>query len=192
MKRKYIWKRKQMKKVKKKKSSKIKIYKLTICLIFQIIILFQHLSKVSFFQRNIYLFNFKMNFLCSASSKKRKTIMINIHFLLFFLNLCFCIKLPLISNVFGSHMVLQREKFVNVWGWSQNDIVTIVLENSNGHIVSNSQVKPDPTTGLWKTQLKPMPGNKEKFTLTISDKLEKQTLLDIVFGEVWLCSGKFL
>jgi len=89
------------------------------------------------------------------------------------------VKLP---SVFGSYMVLQREKAVPIWGWADaGEEVTVSFRDQTQSTKANAD-------GKWKVTLKPLtvgdPG-----TLTIKGTNEIK-LDDVLVGEVWVCSGQ--
>lgn len=90
------------------------------------------------------------------------------------------VKLP---RVIGSHMVLQQQRPVVIWGWADaGEAVTVALD---GH---SAQVKAD-DKGNWKVALPAMKADGKSHCLTVSGK-NKIELSDILVGEVWLGSGQ--
>ena len=89
------------------------------------------------------------------------------------------VRLP---KVFSSHMVLQQEKPLVVWGWAQpGEKVTVQLGTANQEVQANER-------GEWKAVL---PATKAggPYTLTVSGS-NKVQFEDVMVGEVWLCSGQ--
>ena len=88
-------------------------------------------------------------------------------------------------NLFGNHMVLQRDAPAPLWGRATPDAeVTVTLTGgaNQTHTVTAAE------DGRWRVVLEPLsPG--EPLTVTISGdgKLEFR---DVVVGEVWVCSGQ--
>jgi len=90
------------------------------------------------------------------------------------------IRLP---QLFQDGMVLQRGTEVPVWGWSApGDQVSVVFKKKVYDTTADSQ-------GYWTVKL---PAQKAggPFTLTIKSGEEQQELQDVLFGDVWLCSGQ--
>lgn len=89
------------------------------------------------------------------------------------------IQLPaLISN----GMVLQRDTVVKIWGWaSPNEKIAVQLNNRLYKTTADMK-------GNWQVQLPPMKAG-GPYKMEISGK-NKITLNDILFGDVWLCSGQ--
>jgi sialate O-acetylesterase len=87
-----------------------------------------------------------------------------------------------LPQVFGSHMVLQREKPLTIWGWaSPNEKVTVTLGTATASTQANDQSE-------WKVVLPTMPAG-GPYTLTVSGS-NTVTFDDVMIGEVWLCSGQ--
>ncbi len=86
------------------------------------------------------------------------------------------------SNVFGSNMVLQRDKNVPVWGLaSPNEKVTVKFNGQSKETAADS-------SGKWQIALDPMQaGGPFKMEVNGSNVL---TLDNILVGEVWICSGQ--
>lgn len=89
------------------------------------------------------------------------------------------IRLP---QIFGSHMVLQREKPIIIWGWAKpGETVTVQLGATTQTANANDR-------GEWKVVLPAMPAG-GPYTLTVSGS-STVTCEDVMLGEVWLCSGQ--
>jgi len=85
-------------------------------------------------------------------------------------------------HVFGTHMVLQRDKPLPVWGWADpGEKVTVRL----GSHVAKAQAGQD---GRWRVDL-PLIHAGEGLTMTV-DGRNRLTFEDIAIGEVWICSGQ--
>jgi sialate O-acetylesterase len=85
--------------------------------------------------------------------------------------------------IFNDHMVLQRDKSVNVWGWSSKG-ETIEVSFNGQKVKTKSDAE-----GNWKVAFKPMVYG-GPFELSIQGKSEKKVLRDIWIGDVWICSGQ--
>lgn len=89
------------------------------------------------------------------------------------------------SNVFGSHMVLQHSQPVPLWGWSFSG--TTVSTSFQGKYYS---VKAD-RSGFWKLILDPVSASLKPYEIKIKNNLfETIVLEDVLFGDVFLCSGQ--
>ncbi|WP_421871516.1 sialate O-acetylesterase [Marinoscillum sp.] len=88
-----------------------------------------------------------------------------------------------VANVFGDHMVLQRDQPVKIWG-TANPKESIAV-SFNGQTVETKASK----SGEWKVQLKPMNFG-GPFTMNISGSTEDLTLTNVLIGDVWIGSGQ--
>lgn len=89
------------------------------------------------------------------------------------------VRLP---KVFASHMVVQREQPLPVWGWANpGETVTVRLGQAVGTATANAR-------GEWKAELPARPAG-GPFTLTAAGS-STVTCEDVMVGEVWLCSGQ--
>jgi len=91
-----------------------------------------------------------------------------------------------VSNALGSNMVLQRAPLkANVWGWSKTagSVVSVVLGGKTYQATADS-------TGFWIVSLDATPaGGPYQITIT-SSAGESSTLSNILFGDVFVCSGQ--
>jgi sialate O-acetylesterase len=90
------------------------------------------------------------------------------------------IELP---SIFSDHMVLQRDKPIPIWGWSDEGQEVKVSFGGNS---ARAMVGED---GRWQVDLPPMSANAQGRTLTIEGDL-KIVITDVLVGEVWVCSGQ--
>ncbi len=101
------------------------------------------------------------------------------------LNLFAEVKLP---RVFGSNMVLQRDMPAPIWGWAATgEEVSVSLSDQNAETVHTDTVKAD-EKGNWKVVLPATPAG-GPYTLNVAGS-NTIKLTDILFGEVWVCSGQ--
>ena len=91
----------------------------------------------------------------------------------------------LVSNVFGSNMVLQHGRPAPVWGWAAPGAKVAVT--FGGASLPAATADAD---GLWKVVLPPQPPSLAAHTIGVESGSEKITLANVVFGEVILCSGQ--
>jgi sialate O-acetylesterase len=87
-----------------------------------------------------------------------------------------------LADVFGSHMVLQRDKPVPVWGWAKDPGQKITL---NYHGQKKSAVADKDRH--WKVTLDPMPAG-GPFEMHLSGS--PVPVDDVMIGDVWLCTGQ--
>jgi sialate O-acetylesterase len=89
------------------------------------------------------------------------------------------VRLP---KVFSSHMVLQQEKPLVIWGWAEpNEQITVTLSTGSQQAQANER-------GEWNAVLPAMKAG-GPYTLTVSGSTKVQ-FEDVMIGEVWLCSGQ--
>lgn len=87
-----------------------------------------------------------------------------------------------VPNVFGSHMVLQRDQRNPVWGWAEPaEAITVTIADQTHTTKADDE-------GAWRVALDPLPAG-GPHTLTIKGK-NTLTLNDVLVGEVWICSGQ--
>ncbi len=88
----------------------------------------------------------------------------------------------LLPKLISDGMVLQRDVKVNVWGWADpNEKVTV---NIDGKTYSTQADE----SGNWKVLLKPhKAGGPYQMKIDGDNKIQ---LNNILFGDVWLCSGQ--
>ncbi len=90
------------------------------------------------------------------------------------------IRLPAIIN---SHMVLQRDKPISIWGWAEpGEAVTVCLDDNT------SATKAD-EDGAWHIKLNPLKADGETHRLIVRGNNTIE-LEDILVGEVWVGSGQ--
>ncbi|MBU3011316.1 sialate O-acetylesterase [Polaribacter vadi] len=88
-----------------------------------------------------------------------------------------------LANVFGDHMVLQREKKVPVWGTSNPK------ENITVKFSGQTKTTKSDRHGKWMIYLDPLKTSFEgKDMIVEGDK--NLVIKDILVGEVWICAGQ--
>lgn len=91
-----------------------------------------------------------------------------------------------VSRVFTSNMVLQRDKIINVWGWSNN-----VGGYIYGEFMGEKRYARIDDNGEWLLQFSPKEYTAAGQTLTIGPKNGVQTVYrNILVGDVWIVSGQ--
>ena len=87
-----------------------------------------------------------------------------------------------VPKVFSSHMVMQQDKPLIVWGWAQpGEKVTVEISGASQQVQANER-------GEWKAVLPAMKAG-GPYTLTVSGSSTVR-FEDVMIGEVWLCSGQ--
>ncbi len=88
-----------------------------------------------------------------------------------------------LPRVFGSKMVLQRDRKVPIWGAAEaGEEVTVAFAGQVKKTRADSN-------GKWIVKLDPMPASAESRTMTVKGKNEIK-FDDVLVGEVWLASGQ--
>ena len=91
------------------------------------------------------------------------------------------LRLP---HIFSDHMVLQRDKPVNVWGWAgEGQMVRIAFGGQERSATAAAD-------GKWLASLDPMEANATGQALTVTAGGETLSYSNVLVGEVWLCGGQ--
>ena len=93
-----------------------------------------------------------------------------------------------LASPFTSHMVLQREKPVPVWGTAESgEQVTVEFAGQTKSVTADAD-------GKWLVKLDPMPASAESRELVVAgnhqSQIENLKCEDVLVGEVWLASGQ--
>lgn len=113
---------------------------------------------------------------------KRLTVFIIILNLQFLQEIKAEVKLPAIVS---SNMVLQRNTTIKLWGWADAH-EKIRIKTSWSKEILNFEADSE---GSWFIETRTT-NSKEPQTIEISSKSSDINLKNILFGEVWLCSGQ--
>ena len=85
--------------------------------------------------------------------------------------------------VLGSHMVVQREVPVSLWGWAKPGAKVSVTVGSERQETSAG------ADGAWQVKLAARPAG-GPHEIVIASGRRKITLSDVLCGDLWLCSGQ--
>jgi len=86
--------------------------------------------------------------------------------------------------IFGDHMVLQCNMPVPIWGWAKpNEEVAVILKGKKPLVTKANE------QGRWMVKLPPQPAG-GPHELIIRTREETIRFRDVLFGEVWVCSGQ--
>ena len=87
-----------------------------------------------------------------------------------------------VPNIFGEHMVLQRDQKNRVWGKaSAGEKVSVTIAGQSHNATAGAD-------GLWQVELNPLPaGGPHELSIKGSNEIK---IGDILVGEVWICSGQ--
>jgi sialate O-acetylesterase len=90
------------------------------------------------------------------------------------------VRLP---GIFGSHMVLERDTKLPVWGWANaGEAVTVKLGEHTVRTTADAD-------GKWRVALDPVKLAAAPLTLTVTGH-NRLTFEDVLVGDVWICSGQ--
>lgn len=90
----------------------------------------------------------------------------------------------LLSNVFGSNMVLQHSRPAPLWGWAApSATVTVMFGGKALHATAGAD-------GLWRAVLPPQAPSLTPHTIGVASGSSAVKLTNVEFGEVILCSGQ--
>ena len=90
---------------------------------------------------------------------------------------------PIISEMFSSNMVLQRDMPVPVWGWDKPG------QKIKVSFAGQTLTTTAGADGHWIVRLKPMHASSTPRTMTVVGS-RVEHLSDVLVGDVWLCSGQ--
>lgn len=91
-----------------------------------------------------------------------------------------------LASIFTDHMIVQRDKPVPVWGWSDaGEMVTVEFAGQTKTATADAN-------GKWAVKLDPIPASAVPGEMKISRSLNPEPLIlsDILVGDVWLASGQ--
>ena len=93
-----------------------------------------------------------------------------------------------VAAVFSDHMVLQRNKYISIFGEGNNSSpVTASLFDYNGNLLFRNSTVID--KGLWLVELEPQKAQ-NGCVLKITNENTVLSFSDIAIGEVWLAGGQ--
>lgn len=90
------------------------------------------------------------------------------------------VKLP---QIFGDHMVLQRETGVPFWGWAEPGEKVAVRV---GSVTASTTAGQD---GKWNVKVNKLVSSNTPVEVRVEGK-NKIVLQDVLIGDVWVCSGQ--
>lgn len=91
--------------------------------------------------------------------------------------------LPLVSPIFGDHMVMQRGKPNRVWGWTEpGKVIAVEVAGKRVEATANAE-------GKWMATVE-VPEAVGPHVVLIEGAGQRMELRDVLVGDVWLCSGQ--
>ncbi len=94
-------------------------------------------------------------------------------------------SLPFLHPLFSDGVVLQRDVAAPLWGWAKPGdrvVVTVDGKPAGGVAVAGRD-------GRWTTKIGPFAAG-GPHTVVVQTETRKETIRDVLFGDVWLCSGQ--
>jgi sialate O-acetylesterase len=92
------------------------------------------------------------------------------------------LKLP---AIFSDHMVMQQDTLVSVWGWAEPG--TKIELNASWGVTAKAR---SGESGKWQMQISTPESGFGIGSISVAAGAEDLKIEDILFGEVWLCSGQ--
>jgi sialate O-acetylesterase len=90
--------------------------------------------------------------------------------------------LPLLHPIFADHVVLQRDALAPIWGWTTAGTqVTVTINGQTRTTTAN-------VNGRWQVEVGPFSAG-GPYTLSVTGP-QSVTVSDVLFGDVWICSGQ--
>ena len=130
--------------------------------------------------------NRKINFKIESNTKNMNKFLTISTVILLNLMLVFSAKAQIkLPAILSSNMVLQRNTTINLWGWaapSEKISIKTSWTKNQLNIAANND-------GTWKVNIVTT-NSKEPQKISIKSKTSNILLENILFGEVWLCSGQ--
>ena len=90
---------------------------------------------------------------------------------------------PLLHPLFSENAVLQRDRPLTIWGWADSNAdVTVKFGGGERTIRADDE-------GYWSVPIRPR-GAGGPYSLEVSSARQTETRRNLMFGDVWLCSGQ--
>ena len=89
-----------------------------------------------------------------------------------------------VSNLFQTHMVLQRDEPIRIWGWAPpGELVTVRFAGTEAGATAGEDRS-------WRVELPAQPASAEPRSMTIEGASETLSLDDLLVGDVWVLGGQ--
>ncbi len=90
-----------------------------------------------------------------------------------------------LHTIFSSHMVLQRDQPITIWGWADvGDKVTVKFAGQTAEATAAGDA------GRWEVKFPAREASAEPLTLVATSNDEKVAMDNIVMGDVWVANGQ--
>lgn len=87
------------------------------------------------------------------------------------------------AHIFGSNMVVQRDRPLKIWGWAnKGELVQVSFNQQRVKAVTGKD-------GKWTVELKPMHYG-GPFVMHITGDQNSISYKNVLIGDVWICSGQ--
>ncbi len=87
-------------------------------------------------------------------------------------------------NIFGDHMVLQRDQPIRLWGWAgQGQGITVAFAGQTHTATPGAD-------GRWSVILNALPAESSGRVLTVKSAASTLSFENVLIGDVWLCGGQ--
>ena len=87
-------------------------------------------------------------------------------------------------TIFGDSMVIQQDKPVHVWGWTEAGTeVTVALDDQSATATAGDD-------GRFDVELPAVKADGQSHQMTVKSHADAVTIDDVLYGEVWVCSGQ--
>ena len=90
-----------------------------------------------------------------------------------------------VHGVFRSHMVIQRDEAITIWGWAPVG-TEVKVDFGKSTATSKSAGK----AGRWEVTFDPQPANANPQTLNVTGGETMVKMEDILIGDVWVMNGQ--
>ena len=92
-----------------------------------------------------------------------------------------------LAEIFSDNMVLQQQTDAKIWGWSKNGETVTVLTDWDS---KEYKVTADKKTGRWEVTVRTPKASYNTSKMLVKDSESLVLVNNILFGEVWFCSGQ--
>ena len=91
---------------------------------------------------------------------------------------------PLLHPLFSENAVLQRDRPLTIWGWAGSKADVTVKFGGGERTLRAAD------DGYWSVPIRPRGADGRAYSLEVSSGKQTETRSNLVFGDVWLCSGQ--
>jgi sialate O-acetylesterase len=89
-----------------------------------------------------------------------------------------------LARIFADHMVLQRDRPVPVWGWTEpGETATVSFAGQTAAVMADGD-------GAWAVTLAPLTASAVGQTLEVEARGDRLSIRDVLVGDLWHASGQ--